>query len=385
MKKTLLLALILFVSLLSGFAVDNPIYKEGIAYNTFSPSSVMSSEDLNYEFFVNPAKLSNDKTIIDALSVTAEVNHVAWLLSEHSDAFFNTSGLIDLAYDALISCPLGDTSLASVNLNAGYKKDHKALGVQIQANLATHRENPTNPPVNASLIPQIHIAVSAGYGKTFYESDFFNVEGGAVLHGIQKIVFDNIGVATVADLADGKTDMNTIFGKLKDIDAGFAFSSDFGLDINFMDGLFGFEFTFNNQATPFYMFGYSNLIDLLNYEKNDSIYNFYTPCTSGAYLSTNLQPSWKYGKLISGRIKIGVCSENLKLSTAVFDARFDLRLFNMFNATIQRKAGYNLYGLSFDLYENRIELLYGWHEEGKTFGEKPVDALTLKVSLGYGK
>ena len=65
------------------------------------------------------------------------------------------------------------------------------------------------------------------------------------------------------------------------------------------------------------------------------------------------------------------------------DANIYLDILDVVNLRASYRDGYPQFGVGVDVYGNLVELSYGFHEAGSEYGLKPVDALTIRVKLGY--
>ena len=62
-----------------------------------------------------------------------------------------------------------------------------------------------------------------------------------------------------------------------------------------------------------------------------------------------------------------------------------LGLFDVLTVRGGINRGYLSVGAGLNLYFMQVDASYGWQEMGNQLGDKPVDSLTIKFSLGYDK
>ncbi len=67
------------------------------------------------------------------------------------------------------------------------------------------------------------------------------------------------------------------------------------------------------------------------------------------------------------------------------NASVKLDIHNIVSLKAAYKYGYPEFGLSVAYRGNQIDFIYGFHEAGSVYGEKPVDSLTFRMKFGVDK
>lgn len=404
MKRFITFFIVLII-LFNVFAVEdnNQCFKSGVNNLRFNPITSMNSSDLSYLLFDNPSELSESRNRFNFPAVAIQVNHVSTLLTQLTNddvmsviqSFINKEELdygklIDAGYSILENYPGGITDLFKIDLATGFQKENLAISLNVEAGLTSETVDSgasLGKIISFSLMPHVTSALSVGYGRTICENEVFTINAGISLHGIQRLVTEKIDVIKGAEIVSlEKMDLNSILKSFKS-DADFALTSDLSLSIGLTDKPFRFDFNLHNMPGTYKVKCYDSIFDMLNYESNGNKYSVYTPTTLSAYFVVDFIPL----NFWDGRIKLylrsgidGFGPNNSDLRQ-LLDTKVCLNLFNTVECVVRNKAGYHQYGLSLNYHENRIDLLYGWHEEGKYLGDKPVDTFTLKMSLGFDK
>jgi hypothetical protein len=68
-----------------------------------------------------------------------------------------------------------------------------------------------------------------------------------------------------------------------------------------------------------------------------------------------------------------------------FRAGAEVRLLSVLDVRAGFNQGYFSVGVGLDLFAIKLDASYYWREFGKEIGDKPVDALTVRVNLGFDR
>jgi len=128
---------------------------------------------------------------------------------------------------------------------------------------------------------------------------------------------------------------------------------------------------------------------LTDFDAYDRPSDYKTYPVGNLFLSFDPIPNYIRDKYFDFRLRVGfadVVLHNFKSFNVMdlIDFKVNMSLFgDWLDCFSEFKYGYFQCGAGLNIYGNRLEVFYGWHEEGESLGEKPVDSLTVKCTLGY--
>jgi hypothetical protein len=210
--------------------------------------------------------------------------------------------------------------------------------------------------------------------------------GGAVRYA-QKVYLNQITLSTLSDILDKKVQINTLAAR-----GGFAIPVDLGVTMGFLDGRLEVFATANNINGYYYMWNYDGYKDALLFKNGYDSFVMYTPFSLG--LGVSYDPKLRY---VDPSISFAIDGINLYMQNDLskehaflelfkyIDANIYVDILDILNVRASYRNGYPQFGLGVDVYGNMVELSYGFHEAGEEYGLRPVDALTIRVKLGYEK
>ncbi len=138
---------------------------------------------------------------------------------------------------------------------------------------------------------------------------------------------------------------------------------------------------------------YDNYKDALSNKNGNSKYTVYTPWSLN--LGVELTHKWAFFEpkltvrfdnilgFIRNDVKTYGYADSKVEIFKYLTFRADLRIVRFIKLNAAFRKGYLEFGGALDFYGNTIELAYGYHEAGASYGAKPVDTLTLRIKFGF--
>jgi len=406
MKKIfgVLLLLILATSLFA--ATDGGSYKNVVTV-PFRPALYSDPGTLAYKMFSNPADLARNRFILQLPTVSVTMYNVAKTMSAPSTAEaisklthrdFSKNNLVNLVTAMMLNVGTGRNDVITANSGLGMAIGKFGFSVDIGADFKTKRY-PDSTEIqnlyNTELVPLENESISVAYGTRIYERDSSFLDLGASVHYAMKGYVVEVSAKQIADYIENGTDINF---KAR---GGYAFPFDVALTYGILDGALRFNLSANNLNGYYHMKGYdiSNLEDMAKIFTGGltpvagSDFILYTPWQLNAGLVWEpevkvLNPVITFNiEDINGYIKEDLKTDGGRKSLAELVthlvARVDLRIVKIINLSVAFQNGYPMLGAAVNLKGNTVEISYSFHEAGDLYGAKPVDALTLRVKLGF--
>lgn len=416
MKKTAVSILLILAVCSFLFAAEEP----AVIYNdidfTFSPtmtwydsmgqSGLAKPERLD-SFFTNPASIRGKGFRLDSPSFSLTVYNLEKLVSDPEAVdIFNKIIKGDASNDETtkflvkILDNLGSGHNLAAKMDLVLSARIGSVGFGANAQLKLHSLNSGSNITSQTLIPEINITQTVGFGFRFIDSDALSLSAGASLHGVLKAYYKGIGAGKNVSLFTSDEDFGTTLMWGTPVMGGWAIPFDLGVTLGLFDDTFTIAATANNINGIYHMKSYSGTGYMLNKEapadapeKKDSVaFEVRTPWSLnfGVAFAPKIgffKPVVTFDFIDMFELCKSFGSENFRASDILLHMNFGTEIgltdFIQLRAGVNR--GFVSIGTGIWLKFAQLDVSYGWQEFGKELGDKPVDALTIRFILGYDK
>ena len=379
---------------------------EGMGQSGIADTSRMDS------FFANPSMLAvKNKFAISIVDLSATVYNLQATISD-PEAMQDFNDMIKGDSDAAIAFATtylenlgyGRNMIAKFDFGMGIKIGVFGLGTNVQVKL--HALNDGTSVASQSIIPEVNVAETLALGLKFVDSYAFSFSAGVSVHGVYKVYFKGIGGSKILDMLSGSSDPEKVVLWDTPVMAGIALPVDAGVTLGFFNDQFTIAATAANLNGTYHMKSYSGAGYLANSLKPGTI-----PVPSDVppakdSVSFDVVTPWTLNIGVAVAPQISVIQpvisadliDTLGLFKSIGDGSFstsdlllhlnvgaELGLFNFLKARAGINRGYLSIGTGIWLPFAQIDVSYGWQEFGVEIGDKNVDALTVRVRLGYDK
>lgn len=404
MKKILLVLLLALVAaaLFAGGASEDKGY-HGVTDNAFMPTLSDVKGTLTRKLYYNPAELTENKLIVEVPNVSVSVFNFAKALSNRTVAEaisrfthlqFSKKDLMAVLTGLVNNVGTGYNDLITLDVGLGVAIDNWAISLDARGMLKSMPKLTGDDEIDytsgatltsSGFVPMVDAALSFGYGFRALENEKGYLDLGFAARIADKVYVEQLTASKIVN--DFKIDETPSR-------SGLAFPVDIGAVYGMLDGKLLFSATVQNLNGYYYMHKYDNINEAIVFRNGRDGYVLYTPWK----LNTGVEytPKWKYfNPVLSFRVEDinGFFANDLsKPINEIFrhmTAKVNIDIIKQVGLTAAFKNGYPEFGADVDLWGNTIELNYGFREEGYTlgsgyfYGEKPVDAFTVRVKLGY--
>ena len=403
MKKALLvLILILSASVLfAQGATDDGLYK-GVVDAPITPSTLNHTDKLNYSLFGNASKLAEKGLIIQLPYIESSSYNISTALKDKgfAEALSNITklkikraDLVAYLMGLVMATGAGYNNIIGADVVMGSQIGNMAFGLNARVDMESMppivdgKIGQSTSPVGNGYVPEVNFAFTFAYGRRIIENDLFSLDVGGAIRYAQKVYLKQITLATLSDILDKKVQINTLAAR-----GGFAIPIDLGVTMGLLDGRLEVFATANNINGFYYMQEYNGYKDALLFKDGHDSFVMYTPLSLG--FGVAYDPKLKY---VDPSVSVAFSGINLYFENDLekerpflelfkyVDANINVDIMEVLNLRASYRDGYPNFGVGVDVYGNLVELSYGFHEAGSEYGLKPVDALTIRVKLGYEK
>ena len=403
MKKALIIALML-VSISFIFASEGDGVYAGVTDLAFKPTSLDREWDLNYSLFGNPAGLADGRLRIQFPYFESSSYNVAEALKDRSVAealsgitkihFRDKDNWITYLLGLVMATGSGYNDVVSVDLGLGAQTGHLAFGLNTRMQIRSMPKinedgeiEESGSAIGNGYVPELDTAFTVAYGMRVFDTDLLTLDAGASVRFAQKVYMLQINSDQVSDLISGSKDFETLAAR-----GGFAIPFDLGVTL----GLFGerlqLQAAADNINGVYYMKNYANSKDAVRFSNGSDPYKMSTPFSLN--MGVVYSPLFK---VVNPTVSLFFDGVNRYFKESDGAERRGLEIFRYLDAGVSvsvldilrlrasYRYGYPEFGVGANIYGNMVELSYGYHESGKEYGLKPVDQLTIRFSLGFGK
>jgi len=355
-------------------------------------------------FLLNPANLpgSGFKLSIPAVTVTA-YNVVKILESPMIDyiASGEDEDMIKAAQEFLKTIGKGQgdvltTDISLLTLNAG------GLGLSVQAQERLMSYKTGAEMTSTKLIAQVTAAATLGLGfKIPVIPKWLDIDLGANVQVAYKAYLEQIDAQTIIGMmGDDSSDPAKVFLNETPLIAGWSMPITIGMNVNGPYGLSLSAVARNINATQ-HMTAYKSVDDwaIENFDQSISGEAGHNPATIEEFevvpeFRFDLGLSWSQslgGSLLTPTLSFDIVDagklaglQGDDLTRAFWESTrigASLRLLDILDLRYGLSKGYHSVGLGIDLFVVHLDVAYYTLEYGKNLGDKPIDALSVRVGL----
>ena len=429
MKKTAIVFLVLLMACTALFAGETePVVRYDLDPNyaldfTFQPTlsryNAMGQSGLALptridSFFTNPAALSSRGFGISFPSVTVTVYNLEKLVNDPEAVdIFNkiingkaeSGDYANMATKVLKNLGTGRNLVAKIDTGLALKLGMVGFGTNVQVKF--HGLNKGTSFASQKVIPEVNAAQTIALGVKVIDTQALSLSVGASVHGVYKAYYKEIGAETIVSLIGGDKDaaMNLALWDTP-VMGGYAIPFDVGVTLGILNDVLTFSATANNLNGTYHMKSFSGMGDLVNSISANTMKPGEHPHTTRDSESFEIKTPWTLNFGVAFAPVVPVLNpvitadlvDMLELCRSIGSSDFrwsDLLLhlnagaeFGLFDVLTVRggiNRGYLSVGAGLNLVFMQVDLAYGWQEMGNQLGDKPVDSLSIKFSLGYDK
>lgn len=424
MRKTIAISAMLLVMCMV-FAASEPVIRyNGIDF-TFRPASARyegmgesgtaSSGRLD-SMFHNPASLAEKGFAVSIPSVSFTVFNISANASDEAvmadiDAIRNNTAdngtYVDLLQRYVSHLGRGHNLVSQIDAAAAIKIWHLGFGSNVQVRIHSV-SNGSASLANVALIPEVNAAETIALGLKVMDSDILSLSLGGSVHFVMKQYYRGISANTISALiGDDDIDVQKMLMWDTPVMGGYAIPFDVGATLGIGDS-FGVSVTATNLNGTYHMKSYTSEGDFLIQEgrqaeidipmpeghvTNDSIpFDIGTPWELN--FGVSFAPDWKFLRPVISADLVDMAGMVRSITEKQFRAQ-DLLLHLNAGAEISLggflkmrggvNRGYLSVGAGINLLIMQVDASYGWREMGTNIGDKPVDALTIRLNIGYDR
>lgn len=415
MKKLVVALLVLTVSFFA-FAAEEPAVTYDEIDFSFSPtmtwydamgqSGLALPERLD-SFFTNPAAIQGKGLRLDSPSLAFTFYNLEKLVSDpEAVEIFNkmikgeASDDEKTTYALKILDNLGSGHNIATKLDLGISARIGSVGFGTNVQLKLHSLNSGKNITSQSLIPELNLAQTVGFGIRIIDTEALSLSAGASLHWVYKTYFKGISGGKLISIFSGGEDATKTLVWDTPVMGGWALPFDLGVTLGLFDDTFTIAATANNINGIYHMKSYTGVGYMLNQEapedapaKRDSVeFEVNTPWTLnfGVAFAPDLglfKPVVTADFIDMFDLVKSFGSESFRASDLLlhmnFGAEIGLTDFVQLRAGVNR--GFVSIGTGIWLMFAQLDVSYGWQEFGAELGDKPVDAMTVRFIIGYDK
>lgn len=388
MKKTIIFLMVVLTAF-SAFAYSSTI--PGTPFNSINkayvPTDTAESNYVTYALFKDPTVLSGGKFSLALPSVSVTQYNTSSFLSSDAGSELasdivkfkfseiDKNRLISALYTIVDSLGVGYNDLVDVDVNAGAAGNNWVIGVN--ARVSTDLWSESGAGTDAEIKPMLDLTGGFGFNVGLVENDSFNLNFAVVT----KFAFR---AYTLNDITASSIESFDIDDEI--ICSGWAVPVDVALGTELYNKTLRFTLSATNLNGYYYMAKHENYKDAINIKGGYEGYTEYTPWSLNA--AVIFDPDIP---IIDPKIRVELVDiYNYVLNKdgneeimSHMNIGAEVKILNFLSVKGALNAGYWQVGAGLDIAGNNISLLYGWHEAGDMLGYKPVDSLTLRVTLGY--
>ena len=421
MKKVIISVLIVLMACSVAFAAKEPRveYKDiNFAYQpTLARYNAMGQSGLAYmsrldSFYSNPAVLAKRGFAMSLPSIAVTYYNLQKLVSDETALEeFNRiikgeqsdSDVSDFASKLLLNLGTGYNTFAKFDLGMSLKLGLLGLGTNAQIKL--HSLNEGTSVASQTIIPEVNIAQTIAVGAKVLDTDALSLSVGASIHGVYKAYFKGIGGSKIMSMFSGEEDPTETLLWKTPVMGGFAVPFDLGVTLGLLNDQISICATANNLNGIYHMKSYQGAGYLINSfsegaiqgqpegEVKESVeFEVKTPWTLNFGFAFTpdvavLKPVITADLIDMFELCKSFGSEEFRASDLLLHLNIgaEVGVFDIVTVRAGINRGFLSVGAGIWLPFAQIDASYGWQEFGKELGDKPVDSLTIKVSIGYDK
>jgi len=397
----LLITLVMVSSLCFASDADSNPYAP-ITGGAMRPGYVERTDGLNYVLFGNPASIGEARFRLQLpylesssfnVAESLKDQGVAEALSRITKMQATRNDFITFIMGLVAASGSGFGEVISLDTGAGVQLRNLAVGMNIRAGVHSMpaldedgQFKSSSSVIGNGYVPSLDFALSAAFGFRVLDTDVLTLDAGASFHYAQKAYMLQITSAELGALLNGSKDFEHLPAS-----GGYALPVDVGLTLGLLRDRIRVELTANNLNGTYYMAIHKNSIDALILADGTDYFEMETP------YSLNLRASFTPGfRFCNPTVYAAFTGMNLYVENAkgkpgneifrYLDGGVVVTFLKVLSVRASYRYGYPEFALGAGIFGNAIELVYGFQEApGARYGEKPIDRLTFRMRLGYGK
>ena len=421
MKKAFVAVLVALMVSAAVFAATEPVVKYDDIDFTFQPSlarydamgqsglALMSRLD---SFYTNPAALADGGFKIAVPSVSFSFYNIQKMVSDPEAVDIinrlvkgepHDDDQVNLAAKYLSALGTGRNMVAKADVGLLVKVGVLGLGGNIQVKL--HSLSNGSSAASQNIIPEVNLAQTVAVGLKFIETDKLTLSAGVSGHFIYKAYMKGINGGKAIQLVGNSDKMEETIMWNTPVMGGFAVPFDAGVTLGLLNDQMTISATANNLNGVYHMKSYSSGGDLVNSIFKDKLtapedhvsadseeFEVITPWTMnfGFAFAPDvpvLNPVLTADLIDMFELVKSFGSDSFRASDLLLHLNVgaEIGVADIFTLKAGVNRGYMSVGAGLNLFFARLDVAYGWQEFGVEIGDKPVDSLTVKFSLGYDK
>jgi hypothetical protein len=404
MKKILSVALIIMLAIGMGFASD--VFRPTSARIEAMGGAGIATATGADAFFMNPANLGAGTFSMNLPSVSLTLFNPKAIIDsgiiEDIQAGGSDPGMVAASvatkYLGIVKAGKGD--ILTTDIAASFTGGGLGFGVQLQEQL--HTTSSDGSFGADKVIAEFNLAGTVGLGfRLDLIPGFLSVDAGASARFTYRAYTNEIGLSSAINLAQSSDDVGYALMRDTMLAAGWGIPIDAGVNVNLPFGLRASAVA-RNLNSVFTMQNYSELGAWVNEMAELADYEpVYTDLDPQATVTPfTYEIPWTLDVGLGWTPDLGSLSALLRPSLAIDLVDFlgylentddlwtrlnigaEVRVLNMIDIRAGLNKGYKSVGVGLDLLLVHIDASYYWREYGVAIGDKPIDALTVRVNIG---
>lgn len=367
--------------------------------------------------YYNPANLGSKEFSLNLPSVAVTLFNPKAIIDKgiiESIADFddeNQAAMIGMVMDYFDIIKAGRGEILTTDIALGFTAGGFGLGVNVQEQLHTYSGD--GSILDDSILAEINAGISLGFGyRINVVPNILSIDVGAGVRFNYKFYTDSIGIDELSDFFGDEEESDEVIEQLMGkipLAGGWAIPIDVGVNFNLPIG-FKISVVARDINGKYTMKEYPGMGLWLN-ELTDLI------GTDPIYQGTAVDPEdikefepevpWKldlgigwapsFGKLdnfVKPTIGVDLVDtiamfEKLEDDKNAFWSHFragaEIKLLSVLDLRAGFNRGYFSVGAGLDLFAVRVDASYYWREYGVDIDDKPIDAFTVRVNLGFDR
>ena len=421
MKKTIIALLMVLVACTFVFAEVEPAVTYDDINFAFQPTlsrfDAMGQSGLALtsrmdSFYTNPSVIGlKDGFAAKVLDVSVSMFNVQKLVSD-KEAMADFNALIKGDSDAAVpfatkyleNLGSGRNMISKIDVGFGLKLGAVGLGTNVQVKI--HTLNKGTSVASQSIIPELNVGQTIAIGLKLLDTNALSLSAGVSVHGVYKIYFKGIGGNKILSMIGGDEDPAEILLWETPTMGGYAIPVDVGVTLGLFEDQLTIAAAANNLNGKYHMKSYSGAAYLVNSfsegalqpsgevpPAKDSVeFEIDTPWTLNFGVAfapklSGIQPVVTADLIDMFELIKSFGKDSFRASDLLLHLNLgaELGLFDIIKVRAGVNRGFMSVGAGIWLPFAQIDASYGWQEFGVELGDKPVDSLTVKFTLGYDK
>ncbi|MFA6821048.1 MAG: hypothetical protein WCR26_02460 [Sphaerochaetaceae bacterium] len=368
----------------------------------------------NDALYYNPANLASRKFSLNLPSVSVTLFNPKAIIDEGIIESImemdgdDTSSMLGIVKDYFDIVRAGKGEVLTTDIALGFTAGGFGLGINVQEQLHTHSSDGSF--TSDKLMAEVNVGLSLGYGyRIKVVPNILSIDVGASVRFAYKAYTNRIGASELMGLfGDEDADIMDLILTEIPLAAGWAIPIDIGVNFNLPVGFrvsavardINGKYTMKeypgmglwlNEMT-----GFIGVEDIYEGTADPDLIDEFAPVVPWKLdLGVAWAPSFgKVDKFVKPTIAVDLVDtitmfekvgDNPDAFWNYFRAGAEVRLLSVLDVRAGFNQGYFSVGVGLDLFAIKLDASYYWREFGKEIGDKPVDALTVRVNLGFDR